>query len=233
MTHRYSQNGFTLVEMSIVLVIISLLVGGLLAPLSTQKEQERRTDNAALLEQAREALIGYALVNGQLPCPDTDPVGSPTSGQENTPCDNLPAVTPVPGRLPWVTLGVIGEWDAWGEPHQVNYVVNGAFTTMTDITLGSAGIGIGAINIHSATGNCTTATNLVALNVPALIWSTAKTDYATLAPVRADELDNTNGDQCYVSRDYNTINNQEFDDQLVWLSANVLFNRMVSAGVLP
>jgi len=231
MTLKYLQNGFTLVEMSIVLVIIALLVGGLLAPLSTQKEQERRTDNAALLQQAREALIGYALANGQLPCPDIDPVGSATSGQENTPCNNNPAITPVPGRLPWVTLGVVGEWDAWGEPHQVNYVVNGAFTA--NITLGSAGIGVGAINIHSATGNCTTNINLVALNVPALIWSTAKTDYATQAPVRIDELDNTDGDQCYVIRDYNTINNQEFDDQLVWLSANVLFNRMVSAGVLP
>lgn len=231
MTHRYFQNGFTLVEMSIVLVIISLLIGGLLAPLSTQKELERRAENATLLEQAREALIGHALFYGRLPCPDTSPVGSATSGQENFPCNSDPAVTPLPGRLPWVTLGVVGEWDAWGEPHQVNYAVNGAFTA--NITLTSAGTGVGAINIHNATGNCNTITSLVASNVPALIWSTAKTDYTLQAPARADERDNTDGDHCYVLRDYNTITNQEFDDQLVWLSANVLFNRMVSAGVLP
>ncbi len=230
MTHRYFQSGFTLVEMSIVLVIISLLIGGLLTPLSTQKEQEKRGDNADLLKQAREALIGYALVNVRLPCPDTDAVGSLTSGQENAPCTNNPA--PPTGRLPWVTLDVAGEWDAWGEPHQVNYVVNGAFTAK--IALYSAGtIDVDAIDIYAATGNCGSGTNLVAGNVPALIWSTAKTDYTLQAPARVDEQDNADGDRCYVYRDYSTILNQEFDDQMVWISDNILFNRMVSAGVLP
>lgn len=229
MTRKNLQNGFTLVEMSIVLVIISLLVGGLLTPLSAQKEQEKRVDNVAFLKQARDTLIGFALVNRRLPCPDTNAVNSPTSGLENFPCANNPG--PPSGRLPWITLGVVGQWDAWGEPHRINYVVNGAFTT--NITLNSAGAVLNAIDIHTATGNCNTANNLVASNVPALIWSTAKTDYAAQAPARADEQDNANGDRCYVSRNYNTINNREFDDQLVWLSDNILFNRMVSAGVLP
>ncbi|HHH43637.1 MAG TPA: type II secretion system protein [Gammaproteobacteria bacterium] len=224
MTQQNFHNGFTLVEMSIVLVIIALLVGGLLTPLSTQKELEKRADNAALLEQAREALIGYALINTRLPCPDTT-----GNGLEDAPCPNNPG--PPTGRLPWITLDIDSEWDAWGEPHQVNYVVNGAFTA--SITLNSAGAGVNAIDIHTTTGSCNTANNLVATNVPALIWSTAKTDYTLQAPARVDEQDNANGDHCYVYRDYSTILNQEFDDQLVWLSDNILFNRMVSAGVLP
>jgi len=224
-----SQRGFTLIEMAIVLVILGLLLGGVLAPLSARQEQERREENAELLEKAREALIGFAIVNGRLPCPDTDAPGSATSGQENA-CSTGTADFHA-DRLPWVTLGVVGEYDAWGAPDEIRYAVNGASTAI--FTLNTAGTGNGIIEIHNTAGSCSTNNNLVATNVPALIWSTANTDYANQVPARADEAENDDDDRCYVYREYSNLNNQEFDDQMVWLSPNVLFNRMIEAGVLP
>ena len=224
------QTGFTLVEMAVVLVILGLLLGGVLAPLQAQKEQERRDRNEELLEQARQALLGFAIVNGRLPCPDTDSPGSADSGKENPGCSTADT-TINRGRLPWVTLGLNGRWDPWGEPHQIHYAVNGDF--VATIGLDSTGSGNGIIEVHRSAGSCGSSGQLVAANVPALVWSTAATDYASLSPSRADEAENADGDRCYVYRAYSSVRNAEFDDQMVWLSPNVLFNRLISAGKLP
>ena len=225
MTRNILQSGFTLVEMSIVLVIIALLVGGLLAPLSTQKELEWRTDTAALMEQAREALIGFALVNGRLPCPDSD---VPPDGVENG-CLGT-ANDPNQGTLPWVTLDLDTGLDPWG--NSIGYAVNGAFsnpllTAATPFPLGTAGTNAGRLRVSATPATCAVP-GTVADNVPAILWSGSKTDYGS-----NDENENTNFDRCFVSKDYNTVAGTEFDDQVVWLSPNILFNRMVSAGVLP
>jgi len=223
------QRGFTLVEMAIVMVVLGLLLGGILAPLSARQEQDRRDKNAALLDQAREALIGYALTNRRLPCPDTD-----GSGQENGCAPFDPSIAPATGRLPWVTLGIAAKFDAWGNPHQIHYTVNRAFTSnnpLTFFTLTTAGTGNGIIEVHSNAATCNTNNKQVANNVPALIWSSAQNDYASQGSV--DEQENLNGDRCYVFREYNIAKNQEFDDQMVWLSPGILFNRMIEAGQLP
>ncbi len=235
------QRGFTLVEMSIALVIIALLIGGMLTPLATQKEQQRRSENQQLLEQARDALYGFAVVNGYLPCPDTDGDGLENTGPNPGDCGRQTAGADRfypngrPGRLPWVTLGVDAQFDPWGESHFVRYAVNGAFVgdpTDGTFTLNASGTGTGIIEIHSSAGDCGSAVNnIVAYNVPALIWSGAKTDYSASSADEAENLDDN--DACFVARDYSTRAGAEFDDQMIWLSPSILFNKMISAGVLP
>ena len=226
------QTGFTLVEMAIALVIIALLIGGMLAPLSTQKEQERRTENQRLLEDVREALIGFAVVNGRLPCPDTDAPGSVTSGKENA-CAPLTNQF-YPGRLPWVTLGLNAEFDPWGDGHLISYTVNGTYVGVFGLDAESqANLGGRTLEIHTNAGDCLSANNKVASNVPAVVRTTAKTDYTLQATPSPDEVENSNNDRCFVSRAYSTQSNAEFDDQLIWISPSILFNRMISAGTLP
>jgi prepilin-type N-terminal cleavage/methylation domain-containing protein len=58
-----SQRGFTLIEMAIVLVIITILIGGLAMPLSAQIQARRIAETRQVLEEAREAIIGYAMSN--------------------------------------------------------------------------------------------------------------------------------------------------------------------------
>jgi prepilin-type N-terminal cleavage/methylation domain-containing protein len=138
---RHYREGFTLTELAIVLFIVSLLIGGMLVPLSAQMEVRGRQETEHALSVIREALIGFAVVNGRLPCPapatlatgangvgleattaaagttnTTGPCGctGATSGIASaggTACDDT---TPgvVSGVLPWATLG-LPEADYW------------------------------------------------------------------------------------------------------------------------
>lgn len=64
--------GFTLTELAVVLVIVSLLMGGLLIPLGAQQEIEKRRATEQQLNNIRETLIAFGTVNMRLPCPDTN-----------------------------------------------------------------------------------------------------------------------------------------------------------------
>lgn len=230
MSHSNSQRGFTLIEIAIVMVIVGLLLGGLLGPLSVQHEQRKRAENETRLNQAQEALLGFAAVNNRLPCPDTD-----GDRLENAPC----WVTAADPRtefyvddLPTATLG-LQPFDAW-DSDPFRYTVNGAFTIDPianpgqGFTLQTQGVGAGVLRVFDPdTGGSCAAPNL-ANNVPAVIVSTAKLAYAN-----AIEQQNLNNDNCFARRNYNLVVGNEFDDQLVWLSANILFNKMLAAGALP
>ncbi len=63
------QRAFTLVELAVVLAIVALLLSSLLYTLSAQVDQRAFEDTRRRLEQARELILAYAIVNGRLPCP--------------------------------------------------------------------------------------------------------------------------------------------------------------------
>jgi prepilin-type N-terminal cleavage/methylation domain-containing protein len=66
---RRSGRGFSLVELAVVMTIVAFLLGGLIYTLSAQTEQRNFEETRRRLEQARELLLGFAIVNGRLPCP--------------------------------------------------------------------------------------------------------------------------------------------------------------------
>src|SRR5713226_9528661 len=61
--------GFTLVELAVVLAIVGLLLGSLMYTLSAQTEQRNFEETRRRLEQARELVLSFAIINGRLPCP--------------------------------------------------------------------------------------------------------------------------------------------------------------------
>lgn len=64
-----SKNGFSLIEIAVVLVILSILLAAVVIPIASQVEQKRTVETSRQLELAKEAIIGFALANGRLPCP--------------------------------------------------------------------------------------------------------------------------------------------------------------------
>ena len=242
---KIQQHGFTLVEMAIVLMIVGLLLGGLLVPLSAQMEQRNISDTQKSLSEIKEAIIGYALAKGQLPCPAAPTI---STGQANAGIALAPPCTGAnsSGVLPWATLGV-SETDAWG--NRYTYRVTDYFAdAIASATYGSgctpsppptmASFGLcssGTLNVLSAaTGGVT-----IAGSVPAVIISHGKNGAGAYTPQgtqlavggNADEQENSDG-----NTNANYVNHTPtptFDDLVVWISPNILLNRMVAAGKLP
>lgn len=259
MTISASNNhGFTLIEMAVVLLVVTLLLGGLLVPLSTQIEQRKISETQKLLEDAKEALVGYAAGHFSitdnrpyLPCPDLmiSILGKiPNDGQEDrcsasdASCVDGQCVYPE-GNLPWVTLG-ISPTDSWG--NKLHYRVSNSFSSASvadGITLTSTG----DIRICPTTG-CAAA-QATGNNIPAVILSYGSNGWGALSengtqrasPTSTDERENvfpylagyTN--TIFVSRTQTQTGTGagEFDDIVTWLSPNILFNRMIVAGRLP
>ena len=139
MTSRRAYRGFTLVELAVVLTIVAFLLASLMYTLSAQTEQRNFDDTRRRLDQARELVLSFAIVNGRLPCPARSTsagveVRDVASGRcwDGTTEDyyggTLPAAgSPKGGLLPAVTLGHPNvdangfALDAWGNP--IRYAV--------------------------------------------------------------------------------------------------------------
>jgi prepilin-type N-terminal cleavage/methylation domain-containing protein len=118
--------GFSLIEIAIVLVIISVLLTIVVVPLSTQVEQRRRADTEKQLELIKEAIIGFALANGRFPCASraadngVESVISAVAGTCNAYVGLVPAVTL--GLSPIDSSGFAV--DAWEiTPNRIRYAV--------------------------------------------------------------------------------------------------------------
>lgn len=204
----FFQAGFSLVEMAVVLAIVALLLGGLLPTLSGQVEQQRRNETQKYMGEVRDALLGFAVTRGRLPCSDTD-----DDGAAQDPCTAASQY----GTLPYKDLGVAGK-DAYGKV--LIYAVTPAFAT-APFTLTSAGV-MRICTTDACTANLTN-------NAVATIVSLG--EVATHNPALGDETENSDqADADFVSHD---LVHNGYDDLVVWLSPNTLFNRMVAAGKLP
>lgn len=217
--------GFTLVEMAIVLLIVALLLGGLLPTVSSQIEQQHRNETRKQIEEIRQALMGYAIINGRLPCPTNQ--ADPTNinyGSED------PLLCNTEGYLPWKTLGV-SETDAWGSRRTAaadpwtgywRYRADRNFNnTASPITLNTP-FSVDALSIVD--NNNLQITSTTELPV-AIVFSTGPN--LTANGQNALPVEATNAIH------QSDVPNPNFDDILIWVSRPQLFNRMVTAGKLP
>jgi prepilin-type N-terminal cleavage/methylation domain-containing protein len=233
-----NNDGFTLTELAIVLVIVALLVGGMLVPLTAQREIQNTIETQKQLADIRDALIGFAAANGRLPRPAT----SLADGTEKAvPCgvNNDVACT---GFIPWTTLGV-KKSDAWNK--LIGYSVTPAYTD-SQITLNSTGSKrvqtrdkTGALSDLIGSANCLTNGPCAAV----VIFSAGKNNWGTSedgiafpneSSNNADETTNASATFSFIARSPGTVaGGGEFDDIVVWISPNLLFSRLLAAGRLP
>lgn len=135
-------------ELAVVMVIVTLLLGGLLMPLSAQRDTKAINDTQRQLGEIRDTLLGFAIANDRLPCPASDS----SNGRESfctevqgeckpTTADDTPAVmahgrcsNPFDGFVPGASLGlspvdahgyVLDGW-ASGSVSRIRYAVTTA-----------------------------------------------------------------------------------------------------------
>lgn len=223
-----NHKGFTLVELAIVLFVITLLLGGMLTPLSQQIAERQNSDTRHALESARTALAGYALSHRDstgkpyLPCPDQH--SGAGDGEEDRLADGRCAS--VVGNLPWNTLGV-AEIDAWG--NRLDYAVSPDYA--------DAGRGIVHNPVPATTVSiCREKTCAPPLAAVAVVLSHGRNGFGAhnalgntnLAPVSADELANVDGTPRFVMHPPTAADraNGEFDDLVTWISPAWLLGRL-------
>ncbi len=241
--------GFTLVELTIVLIIVGLLVGGMTVALSSLQDSANIKETQRRIALAHEALLGFAASNGRLPCP----AAAPNAGGSESPSTGTGACTAaLDGFLPGTTLGLSPSdeqgyfLDAWG--NRIRYMVfNGAILDIYAVShtnvFTTAGkmkqLGLETLATNPspnprkllyvcdpttgsiAAADCGTARTLTD-NAVAIIYSMGKNGGVAAS---GDEAANTNGDIVFVN-----MASQSFDDIVTWLSPNVLYNRMIAAG---
>ena len=256
---RSLQAGFTLVEIAIVLLIVTILLGYSVAMFPVQQELKQYRGVQAEMDSVIQHLIAFAQVNGRLPCPDTstdsDTSGNTIDGEEDR--FGLNDCEAYFGFLPARTLGMSGKYnvagvlvDPWGSGYRyavsdIDASGDGDFDLVTANGIRDEGIANVTPDLlicddSAELGNdldCTEVTGdeVVGANgaVAAVIISLGK-DFAIPATsnIQAENIDDFNNgrlDKVYIF----SPRRDNYDDVVKWISTNLLFSKMIEAGQLP
>ncbi len=225
-----SRQGFSLLELSVVLTIIAIVIAGGLTLGSAKTQQTRISTTYEEMKEIANAISVFVAQNNRMPCPaDTVLPATATYGRESaTICTQANAV--VHGDVPFYALGLPDEYgsDAWG--HRYRYSVmddtTGAFSSsyatsvmvVNDESGTAIGSGTDMVYVLASAGK----SGKGAFPIKAV---TAKAETTT-----DKDHDNWDEDVTFVDGTYNDgdITANFFDDILLWKITNSIFN--VGAG---
>ncbi len=252
-------NGFSLVEIAVVLVIIAILVTAVGIPLATQLEQQRTLDTQRQLETIKEAIYGFSMAYGRLPCPATSTsvgqesfctTAGPSACTQTTVAQSHGRCAAIVGFVPSSTLGLApidaGGFtvDAWQDGtglRRIMYAVSQyqnpgntyVLTRVDGIKTDTMGTTIAASHLFVCS------TGLTALppttNCAPVTQLTDKAPFVLISLGKStaqnsnDGTNNQNSDIVFTSGTQTST----FDDIVTWGSLNTLFARMVQVGKLP
>lgn len=253
------QQGFTLIEIAIVLLIVSILLGYTVALFPVQQELKQYRNAETEMDSIIEHLIAYAQVNGRLPCPDTitdnfPPANAAYDGLEDP--DNANACEAYFGFLPARTLGIDGNYDQrnvlvdpWGTGY--GYVVSdandgaGNFYLVNPNGIRTAGMAAVTPDLFLCADNaaatidpdCATngLTDVLGGNgeVAAVVISLGRDNVipasSTIQAENLDGFDDGTVDKVYIY----APRRDDYDDIVKWIPTNLLFSRMIDAEQLP
>lgn len=235
MTPQARPNGFTLIELAVAMTVIAILGASVLLAVRVQLTQRQISETRAALEDAREAVLAFAAATGRLPCPAVG--GAPGQGGES-------ALTPqgcskARGLLPWEALGLTAV-DGWN--HRLAYQVTQGFGVPGFKTGAKIGLEAeGDIVLQNIAGASLASADAVVM----AIWSVGvngrfgtNPDGSSVAGIAGGAAEVANDPNAstttkLISDTPVEIAGQEFDDEVIWISRYVLFNRMITAGKLP
>jgi hypothetical protein len=202
-----------------------------------ERVRERRTQ--AVLAQASDALVGFASTNGRLPRPAV----SATDGRERPAA--CASEAECSGFLPWVALGVAGT-DSWGK--RLRYSVTPEYTVAPLRRLSAVATkrvqtrdGAGNLRYEAGQDQCL----IYAQCLPAVVFSQGRNNLGTTeaglpqangAAGNVDEIANDIATTGFIRRAAATdprVPGGPFDDLLVAVPLNILYERMTAARTLP
>lgn len=200
---RTDQQGFTLIEIAVVMVIIGLLAGGGIPLMRSLTERKARNEAIAYLKDVRMTLMGFVEKNGRLPWADSDGDGVENSGT-------------AAGALPYWTLQTPPK-DAYSR--NLRYAINANLATNRSATCAALRTGLGgAPLVVDADGSP------APLPVAAVLVSAGPMDadndgnvFDRLA-TGAHQGDNTDGTPNYLRHPSTRV----FDDLVLYVTGNEL-----------
>jgi prepilin-type N-terminal cleavage/methylation domain-containing protein len=239
--------GFTLIEIAIVLLIVSILLGYTVALFPVQKELKQYRAVNEEMDKIIDAIYAYAQVNGRLPCAAnlTAPNGI-ADPDDGTQC------TTWYGFLPAKTLGIDGRYDAsnslldpWGNRYRYqvtnddsggggDFVILNEMKTVGMVAL-SPDLQVCSQFPTASPTDCGTATVTIAEGIPAVVLSLGK-DGATSPAATSLQFENTNNSSTntvFIKSTNSDLVGSEFDDIVKWIAPNTLYSKMIAAGRLP
>ena len=198
--------GFTLVELAVVLAIVGLLLGALLRPMAGQILARQNKETDGFLDEIDQALMGYVVSFGRLPCPDTDGDGI----EDFNPPPDCAAVD---GLLPSTSLGVARE-DAWGQRFIYSVTQEFTYPVITGAPPGPLQLDVTDV------GDITINTPLPTFGAAAVISAGAD---------RTFDAENADGDaQLITAQLTNGI-----DDKIIWLTHPAIMYRLLQVNKWP
>lgn len=227
--------GFTLLEMSLVLVVLAVVLGGLMQPILNNREQLLQRQAKTQLEEVRQALLGYAVSLARLPCPATE-TSAGVARVSGIGCETYG------GYVPSVDLGVAGALDSEGvllDPwsKRLRYRLSSHDSDADGradfaVTGGMREAGLsqlrGDLEISHWSGESCDDLQLRASHIVAVVYSDGKNTNASRA-----ELLNQEVGSHFATGAFSQSTDCGFDDQLRWISDSALFTHMLRAQRLP
>lgn len=212
---KHQQSGFSLIELSIVLVVVSLLASQLLIPATAQRQQQAIRETDAVLSAARDALLSYAVLTGSLPCPDYSlSRNDPNYGLATASCHN-PSHE---GWLPFRSLG-LAEGDGSTLSSRLFYRVDPNFTHSSGQPIRvSTAFSSTFAGVYDAQG--------------IKLTSDAERPIAVIMATGPDGV--LNGQNTHFSASQGRYEahppSDIFDDQVIWLGRPILFSWLIRSG---
>lgn len=246
------QRGFTLVEITIVMVIAAIMLTMGISAFTAAMENAAHSATSKRLELIKESLSAYLARNRRLPCPDLPGAAGNLagSGDDNrtTPGDLNTTCSAAVGVVPYSDLGlsrdaVIDGWDNF-----ISYAVTASATATSDWTrsgsfypgkLGNLTVALRDPATSATTTLLTGAENAVLVLVSHGpngfgAWTIQGTQNA--APVAgSDEATNASGGTAFIQREPTTntaLVAGAFDDKVAFMKASELVAPLIRDGAV-
>jgi prepilin-type N-terminal cleavage/methylation domain-containing protein len=221
---QYRQQGFTLVELSIVIVILGILIAALLQTYAVFDKKQRVEVTKDNTKAAYMALAAYKANKGFYPCPASplDTAGKASNCNNTSPPAGITSVTSPDGREVWIGVMPVldntgehklimstGAVDGWNK--RLTYAVTRNLANGTIVTTPNAG---GITMIDAATGSTTANVDFVLFSHGENGAGAFSADGSGHAPCSTGlrDSENCNGDAVFVTSSFSYADSAEYND---------------------